>query len=46
MKILRVEELVFGADDVAAGTRYFDDWGLETISTGDRGGDFTMPRAK
>ena len=29
MKILRVEELTFGAEDVAAGTKYFEDWGLE-----------------
>src|SRR5579872_163082 len=43
MKILRVEELVFGAEDVAAGTRYFDDWGLEAIERTDKGGDFTMP---
>jgi catechol 2,3-dioxygenase-like lactoylglutathione lyase family enzyme len=43
MKIQRVEELVFGAEDVAAGTKYFDDWGLETIARSDKGGDFTMP---
>lgn len=43
MKILRIEELVFGAEDVAAGTKYFDDWGLETTARSDRGGDFTMP---
>lgn len=43
MKILRIEELVFGAEDVAAGTKYFADWGLETIAHGDAGGDFTMP---
>ncbi len=43
MKILRVEELVFGAEDVAAGTKYFDDWGLQTIARSDKGGDFTMP---
>ena len=43
MKILRIEELVFGAEDVAAGTKYFDDWGLETIARSDKGGDFTMP---
>ena len=43
MKILRIEELVFGAEDVAAGTRYFEDWGLDKIGSNDRGGDFTMP---
>jgi hypothetical protein len=43
MKILRIEELVFGAEDVDAGTKYFDDWGLETIESGARGSDFTMP---
>ena len=43
MKILRIEELMFGAEDVAAGTKYLDDWGLETIARSDKGGDFTMP---
>lgn len=43
MKILRIEELVFGAEDVAAGTKYLDDWGLETLARSDKGGDFTMP---
>ena len=43
MKILRIEELVFGAEDAAAGARYFDDWGLEKLGGGDSGADFTMP---
>ncbi len=43
MKILRIEELVFGAEDVEAGTRYFEDWGLERVGGGPAGADFTMP---
>jgi hypothetical protein len=43
MKILRVEELTFGAEDVAAGTKYFEDWGLEKTGGGAAGADFTMP---
>jgi catechol-2,3-dioxygenase len=43
MKILRIEELVFGAEDAAAGTRYFEDWGLEKIDRRASGADFTMP---
>lgn len=43
MKILRIEELVFGAEDAAAGTRYFEDWGLEKIDGRAAGADFTMP---
>lgn len=43
MKIMRVEELVFGAEDVATGTRYFEDWGLEKTADGASGADFTMP---
>ena len=43
MKILRIEELAFGAEDLAAGIRYFDDWGLQRVVRGDRGADFTMP---
>lgn len=43
MKILRIEELVFGADDVATGTRYFEDWGLQKAESGANGADFTMP---
>jgi len=43
MGIQRIESLVFGADDVAEATRYFDDWGLEATSRGDAGTVFTLP---
>jgi catechol 2,3-dioxygenase-like lactoylglutathione lyase family enzyme len=43
MKIMRVEELVFGAEDAAAGTRYFNDWGLQQVGSAASGADFTLP---
>lgn len=43
MKIMRVEELVFGAEDAAAGVRYFNDWGLQQMGSAGSGADFTMP---
>ncbi len=43
MKILRIEELVFGAEDAAAGVKYFEDWGLENLGANGTGADFGMP---
>ena len=43
MKIMRVESLVFGVEDVAAGTRYFEDWGLKPAERGAAGADFATP---
>lgn len=40
MAIQRIESLVFGVDDVDAGTRYFDDWGLEPLERGASGAVF------
>jgi catechol 2,3-dioxygenase-like lactoylglutathione lyase family enzyme len=43
MKILRAEEIIYGVDDVAASTKFYEDWGLEVASRGAHGADFTMP---
>lgn len=43
MTILRVESLVYGVEDLDAGIRYFDDWGLPCAVRGAHGADFTMP---
>ena len=43
MKISRIESLVYGVEDVDAGTRYFDDWGLQCVERGAKGADFRLP---
>lgn len=43
MAIQRVESVVYRADDVEAGIRYFDDWGLETIESGASGAVYRTP---
>ena len=43
MTISRVESLVYGVEDVAAGIRYFEDWGLECAERGASGAAFSMP---
>lgn len=43
MTIQRIESLTYGAEDVAAGTRYFEDWGLETVEKGQAGAVFRTP---
>jgi catechol 2,3-dioxygenase-like lactoylglutathione lyase family enzyme len=40
---MRVEELVFGAEDATAGTRYFNDWGLQQTGNAGAGADFSLP---
>ncbi len=40
MPITRVESLVYGIADMAAGIRYFEDWGLEAAEQGERGAVF------
>jgi catechol 2,3-dioxygenase-like lactoylglutathione lyase family enzyme len=40
MAIQRTEALVFGVDDIAAGTRYFEDWGLEAVERASTGAVF------
>ena len=43
MTILRVESLIFGVEDLDAGTRYFEDWGLARTSSEANGADFALP---
>src|SRR5690349_7982575 len=43
MTILRVESLLFGVEDMDAGTRYFEDWGLACTARGAHGADFSLP---
>jgi len=43
MTILRVESLVYGVEDVDAGIRYFEDWGLAFTERGTHGADFALP---
>ena len=43
MTIMRVESLVYGVEDLDAGIRYFEDWGLSCATRGAHGADFTLP---
>jgi catechol 2,3-dioxygenase-like lactoylglutathione lyase family enzyme len=43
MPILRPEKIIYGVEDLAAGVRYFEDWGLELLESGDAGAEFKMP---
>jgi hypothetical protein len=39
---MRVEALIYGVEDVAAGIRYFEDWGLPSVEKGANGAEFRM----
>lgn len=43
MTILRIESLAYGVEDVEAGIRYFEDWGVPLVVRGTRGADFRLP---
>ena len=43
MTIQRIESLIYGAEDVEAGTRYYEDWGLETVEKGQTGAVLRTP---
>ena len=43
MPIYRIEYLVYGIADMAAGIRYFEDWGLKAVEQGERGAVFDTP---
>src|SRR5262245_52965155 len=43
MKILGVDTVVYGADDVATGIKYFDDWGVPAADRGAHGADYRLP---
>jgi len=40
MAIKRIESILFGAEDLEAGIKYFDDWGLEGVERGKKGATF------
>lgn len=40
MPITRVESLIYGVADMAAGIRYYEDWGLEPVERGENGALF------
>jgi catechol 2,3-dioxygenase-like lactoylglutathione lyase family enzyme len=40
MTIERIESLLYGVEDVAAGIRFFEDWGFEKLESGVKGADF------
>src|SRR6187549_1820721 len=42
MAILRVESLAYGVEDLDAGIRYFEDWGLPCATRGAHGADFAL----
>lgn len=43
MKIIGVESVIYGAEDVDAATRFHEDWGLELAEKGSAGADFKLP---
>ena len=43
MAIFRIESLTYGVEDLEAGIRYFEDWGLSLVVRGTRGADFRLP---
>jgi catechol 2,3-dioxygenase-like lactoylglutathione lyase family enzyme len=43
MTILRIESLTYGVEDVEAGIRYFEDWGVPLVERGAPGADFKLP---
>ena len=43
MPITRVESIIYGVDDVAATTAYFDEWGLKRNEKGASGAEFALP---
>jgi catechol 2,3-dioxygenase-like lactoylglutathione lyase family enzyme len=43
MAIFRIESLTYGVEDLEAGIRYFEDWGLALVVRGTRGAEFKLP---
>jgi catechol 2,3-dioxygenase-like lactoylglutathione lyase family enzyme len=43
MPVTRVESIVYGTDDVAAGIKYFEEWGLPCREKGASGAKFALP---
>ena len=43
MAVTRVESLVYGVNDLAAGINYYQDWGLEILEKNSKGAIFATP---
>lgn len=43
MTTSRIESLIYGVEDLDAGARYFDDWGLQAVKRSARGAEFSLP---
>lgn len=43
MKISRIESMIYGVEDLEAGMRYFQDWGVPLAERGAHGADFRLP---
>lgn len=43
MMINRIESILYGVEDMDAGIRFYEDWGLDCLERGAHGADFTMP---
>ncbi len=43
MNISRIESVLYGSEDLEAGIRFYEDWGLACISRGVYGADFALP---
>lgn len=43
MPVMRVESIVYGVDDVAAATTYFEEWGLTLREKNASGAEFALP---
>jgi hypothetical protein len=43
MKIIGVESVIYGAEDVDAATKFHEDWGLELTHKDSAGADFKLP---
>jgi hypothetical protein len=43
MKISRIESILYGVENLEAGLRFYEDWGLACIGRGANGADFALP---
>ena len=41
--IFRIDSLIYGVEDLEAGARYFEDWGVPAVERGARGAEFKLP---
>jgi catechol 2,3-dioxygenase-like lactoylglutathione lyase family enzyme len=43
MTILRVEDVVYGVEDLPAAIKFHEDWGMAAVERGEHGADFALP---